>query len=122
MQPTFLISLKICWSIIWRWFVYLFGLGIIAFCLYAFNSFLSNANQTGGSNPALIILIFISLLGWIVALIFINCWIINELPDLQYNECRVILIKHDKYCSEYGVFDAFCLYYSMLWRIWILVG
>lgn len=112
MQPTYLMSMKVAWSVYWRFMVVgmLFGLSVmLGFMLLAFLL------------PSLILLwVWMVILAYVVGLLYINRWVMNQLPALPYKEGRIALMKEQMRIMKFGVFDALCVLWSQYWRVLVI--
>lgn len=146
MKPTFLMSLKIWWSMTWRVFlIMVFGLicltaifSILAFIL----SYVADLTSIQGAfhysigTPGAIppdgslgfipvVLIVSSVILFYVGIFFIFLcmyrWVFNKIPHIYYKEGRVHLMKNDVHMDHFGLFDTLCFIWSLVWRQLVLL-
>lgn len=112
MQPTFLISMKIAWSIWWRSFIILILLSISVIIATVLPFMLL---------PSLYPLwVTLGSVAVIVGILMVNQWVFNQLPSIHYKESEVVLMKEQKVVDKYSVLDAFCVFLSLYWRLALL--
>jgi hypothetical protein len=128
MKPTFLMSLKIYWSLVWRAIPVLFLIFVIDAILndsvsafvVAFG--LNNLLQGAPNIPPLVhgTLVFLRIVILLSIILYLYRWVLNRLPTIQYKEGQVILMKDTVPIEKYGLFDALCVGWSEIWRGMIL--
>lgn len=127
MKPTFLISFKIFWSIVWRAIIAsIFAYGVvIGICflalmlLFGFDAVISGFPHL---EMGIQILIVASAIVAIVLIqLFVMKWVFNCLPEVEYREAKVIFMKHANVVEQFSVFDVICVWWSITWRAFVIM-
>lgn len=127
MEPTFMMSLKIYWSLVWR--MILAGIFVIGgFLGFMFLMLMAAFGLEGvmAGHPFVememkVFLITVFVVGTFVLTLYIYRWALNCLPEINYCEGRVVLMKHAGPVVNFGLFDTLCVFWSYGWRNFILM-
>ncbi len=130
MKPTFMMSLKIYWSLMWRVYIasIIAGIGIVLvmlvihFMMFGFDSLQDFMNQGDGHvmDSGFDIVMAVLGLAYIVLTFYIYRWAVNCLPEIDYKEGSVALMKHSMPVERFGLFDSICIGWSVAWRSFVL--
>ena len=127
MKPTFMISLKIYWSLLWRGIVAAnFVIGGFTAITFLVLMLIFGLESLMAGLPYLTLGIkglFPTVLGvaFIVISLYVIRWIYNCLPEIEYREGRVIFMKNTEIVKKFTVFDTICVVWSQAWRSLLLM-
>ena len=122
MEPTFMMSLKIYWSLVWRGiiagFLVIGGFMAVTFLvlmlLFGFEPLMAGLPHLAvGIKVTFGIAFFVVIM---VMTLYVNRWVYNCLPGINYREGKVIFMKNTDVVSKFGLVDVICVAWSQAWR------
>lgn len=123
MKPTILLSLKIYFSLLWRTILVTLITGAIIMAsaftiMMIFLAFQGSVNQYHLENTlfAKIAIFLVGTVAFTIITLFINKWVINELPKISYKEGQVQLMLNETQVDSFSLFDTLCVTWSQIWR------
>lgn len=140
MEPTFLLSFKIWWSMTWRTYLASMGVILVFFALIFLVAMLMGVSlSTAGQPPAEMAtlggfaavkmgvgftLIFASYIFMYIVLLYIQYWAINRLATLTYaSETKVRFMLRDAQVESFDPVDTVGVYFSLAWRgFFVIIG
>lgn len=125
MEISFVSSMKIAWSFLWRSLLICMFVFVCLWALFSVIGFFVKPLVVSllPGHEQLLCVLSLGLMGFLMGIVFLYAaqWSYNQLPTVEYAEERVLLMREDKPVNEFSLRDTVCFIWSLCWRYGLIL-